>query len=142
MFSYFDNILDKGNHAIRALLGVLDYQVKILGTDVTVERVSEQDIQRQAFGAMFQTDNDIDVDKSYFTSRYIINRHTLSEHFTKRGQPISIFDRTQSLRIGDTISFKHGSYDYRFKVERMNSYGLEPYILYKFDLVGIPERSN
>jgi len=142
MDNYLDKLKKIDDKSIKALLQVLSYQIKILGTEVIVEKYDEEGDHRKAFGALFQTDNFTRVKKSSKTSRIIINRNYLTDIYLKQSQPITVYHDKSELDVGDTIIFTQNGTVYQFKVEAKSSYGLSPYILYKFDLTGIPESSN
>lgn len=142
MDNYLDKLKKIDDKSIKALLQVLSYQIKILGTEVIVEKYDEDGDHRKAFGALFQTDSFTRVKKSSKTSRIIINRNYLTDIYLKQSQPITVYHDKSELDVGDTIIFTQDGTTYQFKVEAKASYGLSPYILYKFDLTGIPESSN
>jgi hypothetical protein len=142
MDNYLDKLKSIDDKSIAALLKVLDYQIKILGTNVIIESYDQEGDHRQAFGALFQTDDFTRVKKSSKTSRYVINRNYLSDHYTKQSQPLMVYGLKAELSVGDNITFTQDNINYRFKVENKFSYGLSPHILYKYDLLGMPETTS
>lgn len=142
MNNYLDKLKSIDDKTIKALLQVLDQQIKILGTNVIIEKYDQEGEHRRAFGALFQTDDFIKARTSTQASRFIINRNYLSDHYNKQSQPLTIYHTKDELTTGDTISFKQDNVTYRFKVETKSSYGLAPHIMYKHDLIGMPENTE
>lgn len=139
MGDYLNKLKNLDDRSIRSMLSIIKYQIKILGTDVGIEKYDQGDANRAAFGSAFQTDDFIKTKKSFTTSRYVINRNYLSEHYTKQAQPLIVYHYLPELSVGDVISFRQDNIIYKFKVERKYSYGLSPHVIYKYDLIGIPE---
>jgi spore maturation protein CgeB len=139
MDNYLDKLKSIDDKSVKALLKVLKFQIKILGTDVVIEKYDQEGEHRKAFGALFQTDDFTKVKKSSKASRYIINRNYLNNHYQKQTQPLMVLHDKPELSVGDTISFYQDNVLYRFKVETKNSYGLSPHVLYRYELMGIPE---
>lgn len=142
MSNYIDKLKHINDQSIKAQLAVIKYQVKILGTDVVIERYDQESEHRAAFGSMFQTDDFTRVKKDFTTSRYVINRNYLTDHYSKQSQPLQVYHWEPELQVGDVISFRQSNIEYKLKVERKYSYGLAPHILYKYDLIGIPESTE
>jgi hypothetical protein len=142
MNDYLDKLKKIDDKSVKALLKVLKFQIKIMGTNVVIEKYDTEGEHRQAFGALFQSDDFTKVKKNTKTSRYIINRNYLSDHYMKQSQPLMVYHYENDMGIGDTLSFKQSGVTYRFKVEMKSSYGLAPHVLYKYDLVGMPEDTD
>ena len=142
MNDYLDKLKKIDDKSVKALLKVLKFQIKILGTNVVIEQYDKEGEHRQAFGALFQTDDFTKVKKNVKPSRYIINRNYLSDHYMKQSQPLMLYHYEGEMEIGDTMAFKQDNTTYRFKVENKFSYGLTPHILYKYDLIGMPEDTD
>lgn len=142
MNDYLDKLKKIDDKSIKALLKVLKFQIKILGTNVVIEKYDKEGEHRQAFGALFQTDDFTKVKKSTKPSRYVINRNYLSDYYMKQSQPLMVYHYDNDMEVGDTLSFKQDNVTYRFKVENKFSYGLSPHVLYKYDLIGIPEDTD
>lgn len=139
--NYLDKLKSIDDRTIRALLHTLKNQIRMLGTDVTIEKYSQEGSHRQAFGALFQTDNFTSVEKKIIPSRYIINRNYLSNQYQKQSQPLSVYHYLPELSVGDTLTFVQDGTYYQFKVEEKFSYGLSPHVIYRYDLMGIPENT-
>lgn len=142
MGNYLDKLKSLDDKAIKAQLSVIKYQTRVLGTDVVIERYDQEDEHRAAFGSMFQSDDFTRSKREFKTSRYVINRNYLTEHYSKQSQPVQIYHWEPELEIGDVISFRQSNIEYKLKVERKYSYGLAPHILYKYDVIGIPESTE
>lgn len=142
MSNYLDKLKDLDDRSIRSMLSVINYQIKILGTDVGIEKYDQDDENRSAFGSSFQTDDFIRTKKKLSTSRYIINRNYLSDHYSKQSQPLIVYHTKPELSLGDVITFRQDNIVYKFKVEKKNSYGLSPHVIYKYDLIGMPENTE
>ena len=112
MNDYLDKLKSIDDKTVRALLGVLKYQIKILGTNVIIEKYGQSGDHRAAFGTFFQTDDFTTVNKVSKTSRYIINRNYLSNHYTKQSQPLQVYHYLPELSVGDTLTFTQDNINY------------------------------
>jgi hypothetical protein len=142
MNNYLDKLKSIDDKAIKAQLKVIMYQIKILGTNITIEKFDQQDENRSAFGGMFQTDDFIKSKRNYSTSRIVVNRNYLNDHYTKQSLPLIVYHIDPILSVGDLITFTQDNIIYRFKVEKKHSYGLSPHVIYKWDLIGLPEDTS
>lgn len=141
MNDYLDKLKSIDDRTVRALLQALKNQIRILGTNVIIEKYSQDSPHRQAFGALFQTDNFTKVVKNSFPSRYVINRNYLSDHYLKQSQTLSVYHYKPELSVGDTLTFRQDNIIYTFKVESKFSYGLSPHVLFRYELIGLPENT-
>lgn len=139
MNDYLSKLKSIDDRTVRAMLHVLKSQIRLLGTNVVIEKYDQDGEHRQAFGALFQSDDFTKVKKDTFPSRYVINRNYLSDHYQKQAQPMQIYYHSPELAIGDTVTFTQDNINYKFKVEQKHSYGLSPHVIYKYDLIGVPE---
>lgn len=139
MNDYLDKLKSIDDRTIRALLAVLKGQIRLLGTNVVIEKYDQSGEHRQAFGSLFQSDDFTRVKKDSSTSRYIINRNYLNDHYSKQSQPMQIYHYDPQLSVGDVVTFTQDNVHYKFKTEQKHSYGLSPHVIYKYELVGMPE---
>lgn len=139
MNDYLDKLKSIDDRTIKALLAVLKGQIRLLGTNVVIEKYDQSGEHRQAFGSLFQSDDFTRVRKESSTSRYIINRNYLNEHYGKQSQPLQIYHYDPQLSVGDVVTFTQDNIHYKFKAEQKYSYGLSPHVIYKYELAGIPE---
>lgn len=142
MADYLDKLKNLDDRSIRSMLHVLRYQIHVLGTNVGIEKYDQDDEHRAAFGSAFQTDDILRTKREFSTSRYVINRNYLSDHYLKQQQPLIIYHDKPELAVGDVVTFRQDNIIYRFKVERKYSYGLSPHVIYKYDLIGMPESTG
>lgn len=138
---YLNKLKSIDDRTVRALLQTLKNQIRLLGTNVVIEKYDQESSHRKAFGSLFQTDNFTAVNKKTFPSRYIINRNYLSDHYQKQSQLLSVYHYKPELAVGDNLTFTQDNTHYQFKVEGKFSYGLSPHVIYRYDLVGIPENT-
>jgi hypothetical protein len=139
MDNYLDKLKSIDDRSIKAMLKVLEFQIKVLGTDVVIEKYDQEGEHRKAFGALFQSDDFTKVKRSTSSSRYVINRNYLNDYYGKQSQPLNVYHLEDELDLGDVVTFTQKGTSYRFKVETKNSYGLQPHIMYRYELMGIPE---
>ncbi len=141
MDNYLDKLKKLDDQAIKAQLKVIMYQIKILGTNITVEKFDQEGLHRSAFGSSFQT-GDVTVQSKIKSERVVINRNYLNDHYTKQALPLIIYHIDPILSVGDLITFTQDNIIYKFKAEKKHSYGLSPHVIYKWDLVGLPEDTS
>ena len=142
MDNYLDKLKKLDDQAIKAQLKVIMYQIKILGTNISIEKFDQNGLHRSAFGSSFQTGDMISSPTKLKAGRVVINRNYLNDHYTKQSLPLIIYHKDPILSVGDLITFTQDNIIYKFKVEKKNSYGLSPHVIYKWDLIGLPEDTS
>lgn len=142
MQNYLDKLKTLDDVAIRALLMIMRTQIRILGSEVVIQKYDQEGEYREALGSMFQTDNPLTSPSEMKTDRVIINRNMFSDTHMKAGDPTQIYHYKNILDVGDTVTFHQGPYRYTFKVENKFSFGLKPDVLFRFDMIGLSEDDN
>lgn len=142
MGNYLDKLKSLDDKAVKALISVLNTQIRILGTEVIIERFDSEAEHRKAFGKMFQTDDIHKAPREYKADRVIINKNSMVDHHSKQNSPIVIYHTKNILKTGDVVSFRQNDIRYRFKVIHRETYGLYPSVVFKFDLVGLVEDTD
>lgn len=139
MNDYLSNLKSLSDAAIRVQVMMMKRQIYLLGTDVIIETYDRTTDYSSAFGSAFQTDNFIKSKSKLRTERVIINRNRFSGHFTKQAEPLTIYHYNPILSTGDLVVFTQDNIKYKFKTIHKFSYGLSPYMLYRWELEGLPE---
>lgn len=142
MGNYLDKLKSLDDKSIRSLISVIKTQIRILGTEVSIEKFDQDSEHRKAFGKMFQTDDMFKSPREITTGRIIINRNSLVDHHAKQGMPVEVYHWDKIFKSGDVVTFRQSDIRYRFKVAKKYTYGLYPSVIYKYDLVGMTEDTD
>jgi hypothetical protein len=142
MGNYIDKLKSLDDKSIKSLISVIKTQIRILGTEVTIEKFDQDAEHRLAFGKMFQTDDIFKAPREVTTGRIIINRNSLVDHHAKQSMPIEVYHWDKIFSSGDVATFRQGDIKYRFKVAKTYTYGLYPSVIYKYDLIGMTEDTD
>lgn len=142
MSNYLDRLKSLDDKAFRSQIQVMKMQIKILGTEVIIESYDKSSEHRKAFGNMFQTDDLLTSPREFKTERLIINRNALGDYHEKQNIPITVYHYNDILKTGDVVTFRNGGLRYRLKVIDKSTYGLSPSIIFRYELLGLPEDSD
>lgn len=142
MGNYLDRLKFLDDRAFKSMILQMRMQIKIMGTEVIVETYDKEGEHRKAFGNMFQSDDFLKAPREFKTARFIINRNMLGDYHEKQSIPITVHHYDDVLKTGDVVSFRQSNIRYRFKVIEKSTYGLNPSIIFKYDLVGLPEDTD
>lgn len=142
MGNYIDKLKSLDDRTIKSLISVIKTQVRILGTEVTIEKFDQTAEHRKAFGKMFQTDDMFKAPRVVTTGRIIVNRNNLTDYHNKQGNPIEVYHWDKIFNTGDVVTFRQADIRYRFKVDEMATFGLYPNLIYKYDLIGMTEDTD
>lgn len=129
--------------------------VKVLGTDVTITRVSvphnsradrsmadTDRYHRLLKAAMTVTDAKANHSVEKFTYRILINRSVMANRYRRQDDDITIDVTEDVFMPGDMVSYKYHGITYRFKVGAdIQSFGLEGDEVY-FKIPLIPYRES
>lgn len=142
MGNYLDRLKFVNDRSYGSLVMTMRMQLKVMGTEVIIETMDKESEHRKAFGNMFQTDDFQTAPREIRTGRFIIDRNVLGDYHSKQSVPLTLYHYDDLLKTGDTVSFRQSNIRYRFKVTDKYTYGLNPSIIFRYDLVGLPEDTD
>lgn len=142
MGNYLDRLKSLDDRAFRSQIMTMKMQIKIMGSEVIIETYDKGSEHRKAFGNMFQSDDFITAPRNFKTGRLIINRNVLGDYHEKQSVPLVVYHYEDILKTGDVVTFRQSNIRYRFKVIEKSTYGLNPSVIFKYDLVGLPEDTD
>lgn len=115
------------------------YYLSIVGTNVTVNRITSGEF-REALGAAYIYDGtDTSTKTDVFQKRIVINRSQLVNDYKTATNDIEAYTNENFYRIGDQIEFQTNGVHFKYKVTEIEQF--DPYneILYKLTLSGFEE---
>lgn len=115
------------------------YYIHIVGTNVTVSRISNGEF-KEALGAAYIFDGTDTVDKTeVYQKRIVINRAQLLQSFKSTTNDIEAYTNENFYKVGDQLEFNSRGINYKYKVVDIEQF--DPYgeLLYKLTLSGFEE---
>lgn len=154
MQDYLDKIKPISDATARAMFVQFRIQKNILGSEVVIERLGntgnkptnpsdEGDVMSGSmsyvWGSGAAVTDPLNPNITRIPHRLIINKNFFSNILFKQQQPFAIYDNENVLKLGDQFTVRSGKVLYRFKVNEVHSYGLDPHIMWRYDIIGMNE---
>jgi hypothetical protein len=133
------DLLDNSNKFHSVALNQFKLNKKLLGTKVSVERISPNSKYREVFGGLYTSENLDDSEIERFSYVILLNMNDMKNLLSKNVNSLEIFDNENILRLGDVLSYRRRDQEYQFKVSSVETFSEAENVLYKYTLLGLLE---
>lgn len=115
------------------------WYLDVLGTEVTVTRISESDKRKSILSATLTSTFEDNEHIEKFNWKLLINQSTMLPMWRRNTSTIEVYDITNRLQTGDLVAFEYYGVRYQFKIQSSSSYGIGKDICYQYTLAPIIE---
>lgn len=134
--------LDKANKFYSIGMNNIKFQLKFLGTTVSVSRPKDTSKWKNVFGGSYSSDPASEVDYSHFNTKLLMNLNDLRDVWQRNQNTIEVYSEKGDLELGDEIQYTREGLTYRFKVSQKVSFSEASKSLWVYTLSSIIETKD
>jgi hypothetical protein len=136
---FVDEYLDNANKFYSLAMNQFDFYLKLMGTDCTIIRITNESKQKEVFGSTYSSDLIGDGEIVRMKYRILINMNDMRKIYQQTIDQFEVYDNRPVMHLGDIIEFSRDKKTYKFKIVEEHAFSEAADVIYRYQLQGYQE---